>query len=344
MGSMKKILSFFLLILLCYSNCIAQNEKDTFAQLLAEDGADISTIAGYSEALRYAVFEACTQPQGIANMNDLQKNSAQHFRALISSYTKEEQQKIWNLTRYQGLINKLTSTGSLSKQALEDVLKAYPNAIHDDAMNYTQNRFDVIKNINRINEDFDNAFEETIKTYRPFVQKAFRDLLNTPELISLLNNNMHMAVHLGGIYQKNPEFLKQQFDALNLEQAEQKAKDLEEWKQKMKEDPEAEKELQQSAKEYAQQYGYSESDYYETDPVYINRYVFVPYPYWCGYPWWYEYEWWYPYPYWYHWGFCQWQGNVYWHSPPSWFFVHWHFHRHPHFHHYPHLTNTYINY
>lgn len=343
---MRTILLFAISLLqLTFSGiCYAQEEKETFNQLLIDDSADMSTIAGYSETVRHSVFEACTQPQGIAGMNDLQKNSGQHFRSLLSAYSKEEQQKIWNLTRYPGLINKLMSTGPLSKQALEDVLIFYPKEIHDDAMNYTVNHFYIIKNINRINEEFDQAFEATIRTYSTSVQNAFRELLKTPELISLLNNNMHMAVHLGAIYQKNPEYLIQQFNAMNLEQAEQKARDLEEWKQKMKEDPEAERELQQSAKEYAQEYGYSQNDYYETDPVYINRYVFVPYPYWCGYPSWYDYEWWYPYPYWYHWGFSYWHGSIYWHSAPSWYFVHWHFRHHPHFDHYPHITNVYINY
>ncbi len=341
---MKKIVFCLLSLCFFYQTCYSNDEKETFQQLLNEDSADVSLIAAYPAKVRSAVFEVCTQPQGIATIANVQKESQAKFRSLLSSYSKDEQQKIWNLTRYSGLISKLVNATQLSKQELEDLLKDYPKEVQETGINYALHHFELLKTIAGLDTRFTLLFKDAIKTYSPVSQTAFSELLGTPELISMLNNNMRMAVNLGVIYQKNPDYVKEQFDAINLQQAQQKAIDLEEWKQKMKDDPEAEKELQQSTKEYADEVGYSASDYYETDPAIINNYVMVPYPYWCGYPSWYEYEWWYPYPYWYHWGFTYWHGQVFWHSPPSWFFVHWHFHRHPHFHRYPHITNIYFSY
>lgn len=341
---MKNLALSLLGLFLFQVSCYARDEKEMFVQLLNDDSADISIIASYPETVRNAVFEACTQPQGIVNIANIQKGSQAEFRSALSPYSKEEQQKIWNLTRYSGLIDKLVGAGQLSAPELESILKDYPEEVREAATDYTLHHFELLKTISGLDTRFALSFNDAIKAYSSVTQASFRELLNTPELISLLNNNLRVAVNLGVIYQKNPGYVKQQFDILNLELAQQKARDLEEWKQKLQDDPDAETELQQSAKEYATENGYSESDYYETDPVIINRYVFVPYPYWCGYPSWYEYEWWYPYPYWYHWGFSYWHGTIVWHSPPSWFFVHWHFRHYPHFHRYPRITNVYFNY
>jgi hypothetical protein len=158
---------------------------------------------------------------------------------------------------------------------------------------------------------------------------------------------MHLTVTLGDFYKRNPQLVKTEFETLNLELARQKAKDTEEWKQQMKNNPEASNEMKQAAQEYAKENGYNENDYHETSPVIIEHYHYYPYPFWCGYPWWYEHYYWYPYPYWYHWGFYFWHGEIIWIGEPSWFFVHWHFHHHHyhhHFHKYPHLTNHYFNY
>lgn len=320
------------------------DEKEEFVQLVKEDSSAIYVLAQYPEQVRNVVFEVCTQPQGIVSINDLQKKSQEQFRSLLAAYPKEQQQKVWDLTRYKGLIEKLVRTGHLSKDALQEVLKDYPAEIHNEALHFVNNHFDLLKSINNISDRFDGLFLGIIQQYPAVVKTAYSEFLNTPELISLLNSNMHMAVHLGNLYSQNPEFLKGQFNALNLELASQKAKDLEEWKQRMKDNPEAANELKQAAKDYASENGYAENDYYETNPEVIYTYVYLPYSFWFGYPWWYAYEWWYPYPYWYHWGFCYWQGNVFWYSPPSWFFVHWHFHHHHYFHNYPHITNVYINY
>jgi hypothetical protein len=168
-------------------------------------------------------------------------------------------------------------------------------------------------------------------------------MLGAPEALSLLDKNMHLTVHLGDIFKNDPALLRKQMDSLNLVLAEQKARDTEDWKKEMRENPDAQKELQQSASDYAQENGYSNQELTNTDPKVIEHYVYVPYPYWSGYPWWYDYPYWYPYPMWYHSGFVFWNGELVWIGPPSWYFVHWHFHHHPHYYHYPHITNVYIN-
>ncbi|HLG34308.1 MAG TPA: hypothetical protein VI757_05455 [Bacteroidia bacterium] len=341
---MKKYLIGMYLLLL-WGTVIAQSAQDELAQLMRDDSVDVTSIAMYPQNVREIIFRVSTHPEGVAKLNDMQKKSNQSFRNLIASYSKEEQNKIWNLTRYTKLMEQLAGTKGKKRKA-ENVLKNFPADIHDDAYNYAVNHHDLIVAIDKLDKEFDNSFISIVANYSPDDQSAFRRLMNTPEALSLLNRNMHLTVHLGDIYKNNPVLLRQQLDSLSTLVAEQNAREKEEWKKEMQQNPDAQKELKQSAEQYAKDNGYSENDYRDTDPKIIERYVYVSYPYWCGYPWWYEYDYWYPYPHWHHWGFYYWHGDIFWFGPPSWYFLYWHFHHHhyyQHFHDYPHITNSYLN-
>ena len=341
----------FLPVLICFALCTsrlanAQNPKDELTQLMIDDSMDINAIALYPQATRENIFKVSAHSEGIVKLDDAQKKSQESFRNLIASYSKDEQQKIWNLTRYNDLISQLAATKG-KKKKVEDVLKSFPADVHNDALEYAVNHKDLIASLDKMNKDFNAGFQNIVSGYSQDDQKAFREMLNTPEAFSLLSKNMHMTVHLGNIYQSDAAMMRQQFDSLNLVLAEQKAKENEEWKKEMKDNPDAQKEMKESADEYEKENqsagGTGEKDYANTDPVVVEHYVLVPYPYWCGYPYWYTYDYWYPYPYWYHTGFYYHNGEMIWMGPPSWYFVHWHFHHHPHYYHYPHLTNVYIN-
>ncbi|MCX6292154.1 MAG: hypothetical protein NT126_10370 [Bacteroidetes bacterium] len=323
----------------------AQNDNRTRMEQLARyDSADVNALAAYPENNRKTCFEISSHPEGIVRLNDIQKHSNEQFKTILSSYSKEEQQKIWNLTRYQGLTGQLVAGGKKNSSETETILKDYPKEIHDDAVNYSTNHFELLENIEKVNTQFNSSFENIIREYSPETQSAFREIIRTPEVITILNNNMHMTVQLGDLYKRNPEMVMNYFSELNLELAQQKAKDLAEWKETISKDPDAKKELKQSAEEYAKENGYAENDYRNVNPVVVEHYVYMPYPYWCGYPWWHAEPYWYPYPHWYHWGFYYWQDDFVWIGPPSWFFLHWHFSHHTNFYHYPHITNSYLHY
>lgn len=313
-----------------------------FSQLIIDDSVDVNSISLYPKDVRENIFKVSTHPEGIAKIDDAQKKSQESFKKLISSFSKAEQQKIWNLTRYDDLISQLASAKGRKKK-IEILLQKFPSDIHDDALEYGTNQKELIASLDDVNKNFNSEFNSIASAYPAGDQEAFRNMLSVPEAFSLLSTNMHLTVHLGDMYKTDPVFLRQQFDSLNLVAAEQKTREAEEWKKEMKENPEAQSEMRESATEYAKENGYEEKDYSESDPRVVEHYVYVPYPYWSGYPWWYEYPYWYPYPYWYHSGFYIWNGEVIWIGPPSWYFVHWHFHHHPHFYHYPHITNVYIN-
>jgi hypothetical protein len=161
---------------------------------------------------------------------------------------------------------------------------------------------------------------------------------------------MSMTVLLGDIYKKHPDELDKELDSLSVVLAEQQAKELDEWKQELQENPEAMGEYEQAAKEFAgeQTYNYDDDVYggpmpdrYRED-IYVHH-VWRPYSYWFGWPSWYGYENWYPYPWWYHWGYYYGPGQVIVIvGLPSNVFIDWHFRHHRHLYHYPHFTDQVI--
>lgn len=340
---MKKLM-FVLMALSGYWMASAQEIRESVNRLLVQDSVDATTIAGYDAPVRASTFEVATNPQIVANLNDLRLKTNNEFKNKLSTYPREVQQQLWNLARYEGLINELVSAGQLANETRRNLLAKYPDDIRSDAEDCVKNHFDALKDVNLTYNKFNEGFNAMIALLPGVTQKAFKDLLNYPDLLSLLSNNMNLTVRLGDFYHKDAAVLVAAFDTLHNQLEAQKAQDLEDWKAAMQNDPDAAAEYQASAKEFGTAYGYTGDYYNSTNPVVIEHYVFVPYAYWCGYPWWYEYQCWYPYPYWYYWGFTYWGGQLVWLSPPSWYFMHWHFGHPHHHHHYPHVTNCYINY
>ncbi len=320
----------------------AQSVSEEFKKLADNDTSDLRLLAAYPTEVRKNILITTTHPEAVARLSDIQKVSSEKFRTSVSGLSKEDQTRVWNLTRYDDLINNLSATKGKSKR-VESVLLKYPKDIHEDGRWIVEEHPDLLKQIESISSGFNTSFQEQQKNYSPDQQQALAALLQTPEVISLLNDNMRLTVLLGDMYKKDPVTLQQQFDSLSLVVAQDQVRERDELKKAISENPEAASELKKSAEDYANENGYDESEYRSGNNVQVTEYVYLPYPYVYGYPWWYEYHYWYPYPYWYHWGFYY-SGNVIiWVSPPSWYYMHWHFHHPHHYTDYPHLTNVYID-
>lgn len=346
---MKKLIRnagilFFLFNIAGVNRVIAQDDATLLSVLCRDDSADVNTLAGYPEATRQAIFDLSSHPEAITRLHDLRVTANDNFKNTLSGLTRDDQQKLYNLARYDGLFGALSKGGKKMTPQVREITKDYPTDITNDAIYCNEQHSNLLSVLNQQHEDFLKSYNELVNTYSTTTQSSFNELLYLPEIINILAGNMEMTVRLGDLYKRNPDLVKKTFTDINLELARQKAKDTEEWKETMKNNPEAAKELQDAAKEYAKDQGYSNSDYQETNPVIIEHYHYVAYPYWAGYPWWYSDPYWYPYPYWYHWGFYYWHGEMIWTGYPSWYFMSWHFNHAPCFYNYPHLTNEYVNY
>jgi hypothetical protein len=199
--------------------------------------------------------------------------------------------------------------------------------------------------MNDLQNNTNAQFEQILMDYPAATQNALRDLVQYPEIISLLNDHLSLTVRVGDHYRRNPARVVGWADSLNLVEVQENAQSAAEWKQNLEQDTAAANDLKSAANDYAQQNGYSEDEINTPpDPAYVNNYTCAPYSYWFGYPTWYPYSYWYPYPYWFDCGFYYNRfGQMVIIGAPSYYFTNWYFYYPEHWHNYPHLASSYVS-
>ncbi len=347
---MKSILLYsFLFTFLIFQTALlfSQYDKTWPDQLSGDDSTAIYALALYPDSVRLHIFEACEYPELIVRVSNLQKITSDEFAVLLENYSQEDQQGIWDLTRYPGLIESINAGGIKSKTELKEIADAYPEEAYDNIMNYGKNEFNLLAKIQLLTTTSSQKFDLIIRNYPSPIQHAFSELLAFPEVMNILNDHLQMAVLVGDIYKKDPEKLIQTADSLTLIAAQRNAENIEAWKKTLENDPAAMEDLKSSASEYASDNGYSVEEY-TTAPAnyyYVEHYICYPYPYWFGYPFWYPYAYWYPYPWWYDWGFYfDPFGNIVIIGLPSYYFTYWYFYYPNHYYYHPHLAGVFVEY
>lgn len=357
-----RIKLFFPILLFVFvaSWTYAQDDARVLLQNLEEeDIKNIDALAMYPEDTRIAIFEACLHPELLIKIKKVQSKTVEDFTSLMKSYPQKTQQEIWDLTRYPNLIERLVTQGKPNSTEVKQILKEYPKAIHSRAESCIRNHFPILQKVNELNQTSQTAFDYIITSYDEQTQNALKKLIELPEVMSIMTDNIEVTILVGDAYKNYPEWVLQKADSLHMELARQNTKELEDWKKRVEENPELATDLQASAEEFAKENNYDdlyydtkEYDYPEDDLYYeeesqqkvIERHYYYNYPYWYGYPTWYEYPRWRPYPYWYDWGFhFRPGGRVVIVHMPSYFFVDWYFYRPHHHHNYPHLSAHFVD-
>ncbi|MGA9407019.1 MAG: hypothetical protein WBW71_07795 [Bacteroidota bacterium] len=323
---------------------IAQEQVPTHKHLAKEDSAALNALVMYPDSIRLRIFEVCKYPSAIVSIASLQKNSSDQFVTLIGSYSKNEQEDFWNLSRYPGLISRLVQEGKESVDQINVILKDYPAEIHETALKYGMGYYPVLQKMDDIQTKTDSDFDQILTDYPPETQEALRVLIQYPEIISLLNDHLGLTVRVGDRYRRNPQGVIHKADSLNLVETRQNAADAEAWKDSIDDNPDEASDLQSAASDYATENGYTPEEVNAApDPDYVQNYTCNPYPYWFGYPTWYPYSYWYPYPYWFDCGFYHDRsGKIVIIGSPSRYFTDWYFYYPEHLRRYPNLGNRYI--
>lgn len=337
------IINIGIVFLLLLKN-VFYGQGDLLNSLSEEERSAVEAIALYPKEERSAVLEVSKYPETLVRMQNIRKKSEEEFKKILTPMDEEDQKEMFDITRYPDLMAEIGS-GNKKKnnKEMEKILSKYPEEIHNTAKHVNKTHFDDLTSINQLHQASDQKFDFMLKDYPSETQKAYDVLLGLPEVLTILTDNISTTILLGDIYKHHPQQLEEELDSLNVVLAEQKAREFNEWKESMENDPEAKAEYEKASKEFARDQGYDETSYQQpVTNVYVN-YVWRPYPYWFGWPWWYGYECWYPYPAWYHWGYYYGPNNVIVYiGYPSNYFMYWHFNHYAHFYHYPHFTNHVI--
>ncbi len=347
--SMKRILFPALLFLLSIA-CPAQTEQELLTQLLEEEKNTVDALVLYPAETRSAILEASQFPEALIRLEAMQSKTSDTFKDLLANYPKETQEMIWDLTRYPGLVAAMAENGGKNAGEIEAIIDAYPHEIRDRARTARLDYFDLLVKIDQLNARWERAFESLVREYPGKTQDALRQLIELPEVLTLLTDDIRLTVLVGDIYRKNPRWLLEQLDSLSLVAARENARELEDWKANLEANPQAKEEFISSTSAFAEEYEYDDAyydygkDYDYEEHTFVEHHYYYHYPYWFGYPHWYLYPRWRPYPFWYDSGFYWGHGHVLIIVDlPSFYFCNWYFYYPNHHHYYPHLSSHFAN-
>ena len=196
--------------------CVAQESTtSSVKQIMQESQQAVDAIAMYPRETRKIIFQASEYPEVITKLNEMQKKSESAFASLISSFSKSEQEKIWNLTRYDFLISDLASTPKKSETEINALLVKYPEEIHKTALEEHKKNYNLLVQIDQMNRNYDSDFEFLINNYPQEAVNAFKEMINMPEVLGILNDNMPYTVVVGNYYKKNPDRILHKTDSLS---------------------------------------------------------------------------------------------------------------------------------
>ncbi len=327
-------------------NCSAQdNNKSLLRQVMQNNQEAVDAIAMYPTETRKIIFVATEYPEVIAKLNAMQNNSQESFEMLISSFSKEEQEKIWNLTRFDGLISDLVISNKKSEEEINNILANYPEEIRKTALEKFKKNYVLLVQIDNMNKCFNNDFNLLLNGYPPEAINSFKEMIKMPEVLNILFDHMQYTVVVGDYYKKNPERVLHKTDSLNLVLTQKNTQEANDWKQSLNDNPQVQEEYVQAAQEYAGDNGYQSEDYNTPLTPDVTNYNSNSFNWWFGFPSWYPYDYWNPYPYWYDWGFYYGPGRrIVFFGLPSAYFMDWYFYNPEHCSKYAELSNHYYNY
>ncbi len=336
----------------------AQTDKELLAQTVQENQKAVEALVMYPAETRQDILEVALYPEALIKLENMQATTGAAFKKALEPYSKETQEMVWDITRYPELVSRLVLESGGAKTGFERVLAGYPEEIREKAKVIAMDHFGVLKQINDLNLAAESAFGTLIAAYPAQTRAALQRLLELPEVLSLLTENIRLTILAGDLYRKNPTWVLFQADSLHLAVARRNAQELEDWQKSLDENPQAKEDLMAAAQAYAEENGNPgyqyDDDLYDGDvydesrnemPVPIVERHYHHYPYWFGYPYWYDYPRWRPYPWWWDWGFY--------YSPthtivvigiPSYHFTNWYFYHPWHHDRWCHLSDHFVRY
>ena len=312
--------AFTCVIMMMVSSSFAQGLVDSLSQ---DDSKIISSIAPYAADMRAAILDVSQYPQALVKLERTQARTSQSFRVLIANYPREEQEKFYQVARFPELTNQLVSETRKNPDEIKLLLKDYSEIVQQQILELYKDHYEDLVKINSIYRSSETTLEKITAKYPELVQDDFKKVIASPDVMSLLTDNIDLTVSLGEAYKNDPSGVTEQLDKLNKQLTEQNATDLTDYKAAIENDPKLQAEMKKAADEFAQQY-----DQGNTSPTYVgnNYYDSYPYQYWYGYPYWYSSPMWYPTPFYYQTGFYYGPGGgLVIAGLPSLFYANWFF-------------------
>jgi len=320
-------------------NAHAQSDLNQFKHIIKEDSTLIHGLAGYDATLRQDILTVGLHPEVLTKMSEIQTSSRSTFKNIVEEYDRDTQFGLYELSRYPDLIKALAKDGKKTKKEIDQIITAYPEDIHEAAKSYGRKRFNALNAIYHLNEKNGDDFRQLISTYSMEFQTSIQRLLDYPEVLSTMSENIEFTRLAGSVHQQYPKEMSSELEQMHNRIKAQKEAELADYQKQLKEDPEAYKEMLEAAEQFAAEESATQDIKQpierEVEVIHVNHYS-----YWYGYPHWYGYPYWRPYPWYYHTGFYYGPGGgMIFIGMPSYWYVGWHHRYYPNRYH--HLTYHY---
>lgn len=330
-----------------------QKDRISLVDLSEGERKSIEAVALYPEEIRNAVLEVASHPAVMVKLKRLQESSKVRFQELLQEYSRDKQELIWDLSRFDPLLAEI-ALSDRSLQELQNLAQPYPEEVAKQVLALNPEDFILIENVVHLKMEVEEAAFQLIESEDPGLLDQYDILLENPEVLDIMFGEMDLAILVGDLYRTDRKWVMQKADSLNLALAAQNSRDLEDWKKALSDDPEARRELLASMGEYAEEYPFDDvyydqnADLAEMDErevyTHISEYYFYHYPFWFGYPYWYEYPRWIPYPIWYEWGFYPRHRTIIVFNLPRYHTIWWYFSKPQHHYRYTHLSRRMVEY
>jgi hypothetical protein len=268
------------------------------SELETDQGIDAS-IAPYNADVRESILEVSQYPRVLSQLQLNQGQTVESFHDIISGFDKKKQDWFYTITRYPELMHTLaTLPDKTDKEAVYKLLPNQDADLKEAAWElYDSKKKDLIK-LDNVYMAAKQDFDKTIQSLSAPDQAAFQKLYNMPDVLTLLTNNIDLTTRLGEHYKANPTGLDSRLSDIHDSLIVQDQYENAAYKKQIADDPKAQDELSQAAKDYAKDNGYDvpaqQYDEADNEGYYAN-----PYSYWFGYPEWYSDPLWYPGSFWF---------------------------------------------
>src|SRR4029453_93657 len=106
---------------------------------------------------------------------------------------------------------------------LEEIAERHPESLAPAIQSAGGKHHDLLVDIAEIHQRAAERFDVAISDLNPETQQAFRDLVDKPELLSVLVKRVNLVVRLGDSYRKNPKDTRSYLAALSEDVAKRDA-------------------------------------------------------------------------------------------------------------------------
>ncbi|HEX2900709.1 MAG TPA: hypothetical protein VHS96_13385, partial [Bacteroidia bacterium] len=207
----KKLIWIFLSLTGLFGTGMAQNSDAILARLLQDDKASVEALVLYPENIRNDILQASLYPELVVRIGEMQRLTSQQFSDLLSGHSREDQESLWELARFPGLVAHIADRGGLK----EEDLKEYPEDIHNVARWADDSQRPTVIRMNELFVASESAFAALLRTYPDPAQRAFRNLVSVPEVMTILSESLKMTVLVGDMYRRDPAWVIHKLDSLN---------------------------------------------------------------------------------------------------------------------------------